>query len=480
MPPDKKSDLLCYSPMLHARLYADEANYRKSAFQPTRPSPADPEKAEVYLDGNPEFDRPLTVQFCANDPDKFLEAAQQVAPYCDAVDLNLGCPQGIAKRGHYGAFLQEDQPLIYEMINTLHRELDIPVTAKMRVLETREQTLEYARMILSAGASILTVHGRERDQKGHKTGLADWEIIRYLRENLPAETVLFANGNILQHADIQRCLEATGVDGIMSAEGNLHDPSIFAEHPKEDMTAEGFWRGRDGKGGWRLDAIMRRYMDILWTHVLDQDLPERAPLFLPSGDVDQLVDEPLDAKEDSENEPPSKKRKKNQADFPKKHQSPSLSGMQAHMFNLLRPLISIHTDIRDQLARSKGGNMEAYEKVLSMVEMVTKTALIEYEREHKSLGNGHNHTDQVEDEWVLDPDSSKRAVARCKRPWWVAQAYIRPLPKEALEKGSLQLSKKERERLAKEQAANGTNGHAENQTPVEPLVEKIVDAAVAG
>lgn len=39
------------------------------------------------------------IQFCANDPEVFIQAALLAQDYCDAIDLNLGCPQMIAKRG---------------------------------------------------------------------------------------------------------------------------------------------------------------------------------------------------------------------------------------------------------------------------------------------------------------------------------------------------------------------------------------------
>lgn len=70
-------------------------------------------------EGNPESDRPLIVQFATHDPEAFLKSAQLVVPYCDAVDINLGCPQDIAKKGHYGSFLQDQWDLIHSLSASL-------------------------------------------------------------------------------------------------------------------------------------------------------------------------------------------------------------------------------------------------------------------------------------------------------------------------------------------------------------------------
>ncbi|KAI5286545.1 hypothetical protein KEM54_006692 [Ascosphaera aggregata] len=463
--------LLAYTPMFHARLFNEAESYRKQHFEPLQlrdPSsrsttpPAFPDELDLahyesYLDGNPAMDRPLIVQFCANDPDELLKAARKVEKYCDAVDLNLGCPQGIAKKGHYGSFLQEEPDLIYKLISKLHHELSIPVTAKFRIQETKEKTLEYAKMILSAGASIIGVHGRRREQKGHNTGVADWSYIRYLRDNLPPETVIFANGNILCHEDLDRCLKITGADGVMSAEGVLSDPSIFAKPPSVVNTCA-YWKGRDGQQGYRMDYVLRRYMDLLYRHVLKQRPPSRQPLFDPTEENLKMAIIELEAEaaaqsivngeSDYTDGPPKKRQKKAKTrkearEDKNKHPrvtSPNLTPIQGHLFQLLRPLVSKHTDIRDALAQAKPGCMAEFENIVLMVDDAVKQGLIQYARDPASVEAEYSSEYTTGD---IDYDDSKARALSCKKPWFVCQPYVRPLPEEALAIGAMKLSKKE-------------------------------------
>lgn len=289
---------LTYTPMLHARLFATSEKYRKDMWGP--------------LDGDSKVDRPLVVQICGNDPEYVLKTALLIQDKCDAIDLNLGCPQGIAKKGHYGAFLMDEWDLIHKIIKTLHENLSIPVTAKIRIFPEREKTLDYARMVLDAGAQILTVHGRLREQKGQKTGLADWSIIRYLRDNLPKDTVVFANGNILYPEDISHCLKATLSDGVMSAEGNLYNPAIFNVDNCEDKE----------KAFPRVDKILREYFEI----------------------VKKVA-----------NESPASRK-----------------AFKSHVFKILRPFLAHHTDIRSVVASMDGkSTLDDWEtKVIKPVENI--------------------------------------------------------------------------------------------------------------
>lgn len=215
---------LCFTPMIHAKMFHQKEKYRQKFWS--------------YLRGTPEEDRPLIVQLCGSDMEHLLFTIRNILS-CkggkpDGFDLNCGCPQTIAKRGNYGAFLLEKEggDTIVNLVENLVKEVgnEIPISVKVRILPSGvEPSIKLYKRLIDAGASMLTIHGRNRMQKALKTGKADWDAIKKVVELYGDRVPIIANGGIGNLDDVVECLQYTGVDGVMSSEAILEYPALFTD-----------------------------------------------------------------------------------------------------------------------------------------------------------------------------------------------------------------------------------------------------------
>mmetsp|Transcript_18652 Transcript_18652/g.45048 ORF Transcript_18652/g.45048 Transcript_18652/m.45048 type:complete len:520 (+) Transcript_18652:33-1592(+) len=250
---------LCYTPMIHARLACTSKQYQSKFFG-------------TWLQ---QQDRPLIAQLCGSDPDMMLQAAKLVEPYVDGIDINCGCPQQIAKRGNYGAFLLEQEDVIVGLVNHLSQHLNVPLSVKVRLLPVPDvpphskagctddeinqdfdiptESLTLYGKLIDAGAHLLTIHGRTRKQKQDMTLSSDWETIAKAVEMYGHKIPIFANGSIYDYHDVEECLKQTGVDGVMSSESILEYPPLFYRIPQEaDLIADDDEEGQPKKEEYQL------------------------------------------------------------------------------------------------------------------------------------------------------------------------------------------------------------------------------------
>ena len=214
---------MAYTPMFHSRHFAEQETYRRNHWQTC---------AE---------DKHVVAQFCGDDADVLTKAASFIQHEVDAVDLNFGCPQGIARKGHYGSFLLSEPDLCTHIVSTMSKQLSCPVTAKIRCVNHErdyEDTMKLVYSLQAAGASVITIHGRTKEEKGHHVKECNWDIIKRIKDSL--HIPVFSNGGIETFEDVQKCLDFTGCDGVMSSEALLENPALFSNKfvPQETLARE--------------------------------------------------------------------------------------------------------------------------------------------------------------------------------------------------------------------------------------------------
>ncbi|WP_440952757.1 tRNA dihydrouridine synthase [Methanococcoides sp. FTZ1] len=172
-----------------------------------------------------EEERPFGVQLFGNCPETITSAALSIEEMFEPeiIDINLGCPSPAITNAGCGSALLRSPDVISSIFSSLCEDVRTPVTAKIRILENMEATLDIACRLEDAGVCAITVHGRTREQ-GYQ-GVADHSYAKRIKEEVSVPVI--ANGDVRDGDSAKRILEYTGCDGLMIGRAAMGDPHIF-------------------------------------------------------------------------------------------------------------------------------------------------------------------------------------------------------------------------------------------------------------
>lgn len=174
---------------------------------------------------------PAAVQLFGSEPEVMARQAARIVETRGAdvalIDINMGCPvTKVTSRGE-GSALMRTPDLAAEIVTAVAAAAGVPVTVKFRKGWSGDEVsaVEFARIMESAGAAAVTVHGRTRDQ--FYRGSADWDIIARVKAAVSVPVI--GSGDVFSARDARAMLEATGADAVMVARGAQGNPWIFRE-----------------------------------------------------------------------------------------------------------------------------------------------------------------------------------------------------------------------------------------------------------
>ena len=173
----------------------------------------------INLDGET---RPIAIQIFGNDPKIMAEAAKLIEDRADIIDINMGCPAPKVVKNGDGSKLLLDLDLAESIVREVVSAVEKPVSVKIRKGwdEKNNVAKEAAKRIERAGASLITIHGRTREE--YYSGRVDLDTIKEVKKAVSIPVI--GNGDIKEAEDAIKMFEVTNVDGIMIGRATLGDP----------------------------------------------------------------------------------------------------------------------------------------------------------------------------------------------------------------------------------------------------------------
>ena len=142
------------------------------------------------------------------------------------VDINMGCPVPKVYKNGEGSALLGDIKRAESIIKECVKSGKI-ITVKIRIglKKGDDFATDFAKMAEDAGASLITIHGRVRED--YYSGEPNYQAIYNAKKSVKIPVV--ANGGIFTKDDADKMMQETGADGIMIARGGIANPFLVSE-----------------------------------------------------------------------------------------------------------------------------------------------------------------------------------------------------------------------------------------------------------
>ncbi|HIO10470.1 MAG TPA: tRNA-dihydrouridine synthase family protein [Deltaproteobacteria bacterium] len=185
------------------------------------------EHVRLRLDYEP-CEHPFFMQLFGNSPEIFAEACRMVEDRgIWGADINMGCPAKKIVHSQHGSALMQNPDAACRIVEAIRKACSLEVSVKTRLGWKDEKNLiSFAKALESAGASMLTIHGRTYNQAFK--GESDWQPIYELKRHLTIPVI--GNGDI---RDFNHGLEHLGnLDGFMIGRAAIGNPWCFQDRRK--------------------------------------------------------------------------------------------------------------------------------------------------------------------------------------------------------------------------------------------------------